>query len=222
MSKATEKAYLLIRENILSGAFAPGTHLKEGELVDLCGVSRTPVRDALRQLATDRYVVTRRNQGVFVNEWSVDDIKDIFDLRAILESMVAERAAAHITDDQLAELGEIQQAIQSMLDENDALKVDFFLHQNKRFHQILMDATRSRTLADTLGQIVQPPLIAQTARQYTRQELQNSNDHHRDIVLALEARDGAWAASVMKTHIIAAQRKFMNSYLSNEENEAAE
>lgn len=222
MSKATEKAYSLIRENILSGTFAPGAHLKEGELVDLCGVSRTPVRDALRQLATDRYVVTRRNQGVFVNEWTVDDIKDIFELRAILESMVAERAAVHITDEQVQELSEIQQAIQAMLDENGPLKVDFFLEQNKRFHAILLEATRSRALADSLSQIVQPPLIAQTARQYSRQELQNSNDHHRDIVAALEVRDGALAASVMKIHIISAQRKFMNSYTAHDTAEAAE
>lgn len=222
MSKATEKAYSLIRENILSGTFAAGAHLKEGELVDLCGVSRTPVRDALRQLAIDRYVVTRRNQGVFVNEWSVEDIKDIFELRAILESMVAERAAAHITDEQVEELDAIQQAIQAMLDENSTLDVEFFLEQNKRFHAILLEATKSRALADSLSQIVQPPLIAQTARQYSRQELQNSNDHHRDIVSALEARDGALAASIMKIHIISAQRKFMNSYVDESAAEAAE
>ena len=222
MSKATEKAYSLIRENILIGTFAPGSHLKEGELVDLCGVSRTPVRDALRQLAIDRYVVTRRNQGVFVNEWSVEDIKDIFELRAILESMVAERAAAHITDEQVEELDAIQRAIQAMLDENSILDVEFFLEQNKRYHAILLEATKSRALADSLSQIVQPPLIAQTARQYSRQELQNSNDHHRDIVSALEARDGALAASIMKIHIISAQRKFMNSYVDESATETAE
>ena len=222
MSKATEKAYSLIRENILSGTFAPGSHLKEGELVDLCGVSRTPVRDALRQLAIDRYVVTRRNQGVFVNEWSVEDIKDIFELRGILESMVAERAAVHITDAQVEELDTIQKAIQAMLDENSALDVEFFLEQNKRYHAILLEATKSRALADSLSQIVQPPLVAQTARQYSRQELQNSNDHHRDIVSALEARDGALAGSIMKIHIISAQRKFMNSYVDKNVTEAAE
>lgn len=222
MSKATEKAYSIIRENILSGDFQPGLHLKEGELVELCGVSRTPVRDALRQLATDRYVVTRRNQGVFVNEWSVDDIKDIFELRSILESLVAERAALHISEEQLNTLRTVHRTIQDMLDKNSAPKIEVFLSENKVFHQVLIDAAQSRTLADTLAQIVQPPLIAQTARQYGSRELQQSNDHHRDIILALEARDGAWAASVMKTHIISAQRKFMNSYLAGDTDEAAE
>ncbi len=212
MSKATEKAYSLIRENILSGHFAAGAHLKEGELVELCGVSRTPVRDALRQLATDRYVVIRRNQGVFVNEWSIDDINDIFDLRAILEALIAERAATRISDEALAELKSIHSAIQAMLEDNDQPQVEFFLSHNKRFHQILSEAAASRMLSDTLSQIVQPPLIAQTARQYSSDELQKSNDHHREMINAFEMRDGAWAALVMKTHIVAAQRKFMNSY----------
>lgn len=216
MSKATEKAYTIIRENILSGGYPPGTHLKEGELVEKCGVSRTPVRDALRQLATDRYVVTRRNQGVFVNQWTVEDIKDIFELRSILESIVVERAALHISGEDIAQLKTIQQKIQTMLDKKGSPKVEVFLIENKAFHQILIRAANSRTLADTLAQIVQPPLIAQTARQYTRQELQRSNDHHLDIINALEAQDGAWAASVMKTHIISAQRKFVNTYRDEE------
>ncbi len=222
MSKATEKAYSLIRENILNGNYAPGMHLKEGELVTLCGVSRTPVRDALRQLAIDRYVVTRRNQGVFVSKWSVDDIKDIFELRSILESLVAERAATNITAQQLETLRTIHSTIQEMLDDSSAPNIELFLTENKQFHQTLMDAAQSRTLAETLGQIVQPPLIAQTARQYTKQELQQSNDHHRDIVLALESEDSAWAGSVMKTHIIAAQRTFMKSYMATRQSEAAE
>ncbi len=212
MSKATEKAYAVIREHILNGAYAPGTHLKESELVERCQVSRTPVRDALRQLATEHYVVTRRNQGVFVNQWTVDDITDIFELRAILEALVAERAAKNITPIQLQELRTKQSDIQAMLDRSTPPDVELFLSKNKEFHNILIDAAQSRTLQETLGQTLQPPLIAQTARQYTRAGLQQSNDHHLEIIEALEAGDGKWAASVMKAHIMAAQRKFMNSY----------
>lgn len=212
MSKATEKAYNIIRECILDGSYAQGAHLKEGELVDRCGVSRTPVRDALRQLATDRYVVTRRNQGVFVNEWSVEDIKDIFELRAMLEAMVAERAADNVSDDDIQNLQAIQSSIQAMLDRDGAPDVDMFLSANSEFHHLLLDIANSRALADTLSQIVQPPLIAQTARKYSRADLQQSNDHHQELIEALSAKDRNWAALVMKTHIIAAQRKFMTSY----------
>lgn len=212
MSKATEKAYGIIREHILNGTYAPGTHLKEGELVERCKVSRTPVRDALRQLANERYVVTHRNQGVFVNQWTVDDITDIFELRAILEAVVAERAAARITPEQVAELRAIHSTIQAMLDRNSPPEVDLFLSKNKAFHLILIEAAQSRTLQETLSQIFQPPLIAQTARWYSRAGLQQSNDHHLEILEALEAGDGKWAASVMRAHIYAAQRKFMISY----------
>lgn len=212
MSKATDKAYQTIRENILNGNFAPGSHLKEGELVEICGVSRTPVRDALRQLASNRYVVMHRNQGVFVNQWTVDDIKDIFELRAILEAMVAERAATNISTEQIDVLREMHCKTQDMLDRDGPPDIDLFLEDNRVFHKILVEAAGSRTLADTLAQIVQPPLVAQTARQYSRKELQQSNDHHEEIIHALEARDGNCAASVMRAHIASAQRKFMNSY----------
>jgi DNA-binding GntR family transcriptional regulator len=212
MSKATEQAYSIIREHILNGTYAPGAHLKEGELVERCKVSRTPVRDALRQLANERYVVTHRNQGVFVNQWTADDITDIFKLRAMLEAVVAERAAKRISPEQIAELKAIHTDIQTMLDQSEPPEVDFFLTKNRSFHVILIEAAQSRTLADTLSQIFQPPLIAQTARWYSHAGLQQSNDHHLEILKALEAGDGKWAASVMKAHIYAAQRKFMISY----------
>lgn len=216
MSKATDRAYHIIRENILNGTYPAGLHLKESDLVDTCGVSRTPVRDALRQLATNRYVITRRNQGVFVNEWSIDDIKDIFELRAILESLVAERAASHITPEQLDVLRAMHKRTQDMLDRDGPPDVDIFLEDNKVFHAVLLEASQSRMLADTLGQIVQPPLIAQTARQYGRKELQQSNDHHEEIIHALETGDNNLAASVMRAHIVSAQRKFMNSLHAGE------
>lgn len=212
MSKATEKAYKIIRECILDGTYAQGAHLKEGELVTRCGVSRTPVRDALRQLATDRYVVAHKNQGVFVNQWSIDDIRDIFELRAMLESMVAERASQNITAEQIDELKSIQSSIQTMLDLGKTPDVDMFLRENRLFHKILIEAANSRALADTLSQIVQPPLVAQTAMRYSHSGLQQSNDHHMELIEAMQARDGNWAALVMRTHIIAAQRKFMVNY----------
>ncbi len=212
MSNATEKAYGIIRESILNGEFPAGRHLKEGELVEKCGVSRTPVRDALRKLAIDRYVVTRSNQGVFVNHWTVDDVKDIFELRSILEAIIVERATKNISSEDIVALEGIHGRIQSMLNKKGPPAIEVFLTENKAFHQILVDASASRMLADTLAQIIQPPLVAQTARQYTSEELQQSNNHHLEIIRALQAGDGAWAASVMKTHIISALRKFMNSH----------
>lgn len=212
MSKATEKAYTVIRESILNGTYAPGAHLKEAELVTRCDVSRTPVRDALRQLAKEHYVITRPNQGVFVNEWSVDDIKDIFELRVILEAMVVERATANITDDIIDQLRVIHASIQNMLDTKKQPDIEHFLSENHKFHQLLMKTANSRTLSETLSQTVQPPLIARTALKYERGGLQQSNDHHKEIIEALDARDAGWAASVMKAHIMAAQRKFMKNY----------
>lgn len=85
MSKASQKAFTAIRGKILSGEFPPGSHLKEEELAEVCGVSRTPIRDALRALAGEDYVKIVPNHGTYVSQWSSSDIEDIFALRAMLE-----------------------------------------------------------------------------------------------------------------------------------------
>ena len=102
MSKAATKAYDAIRARILSGELAPGSHLKEEELAEFCGVSRTPLRDALRSLAADFYVSTVPNHGTFVSDWSVADIDDIFTLRGMLEGYAAQRAASRVTREHYA------------------------------------------------------------------------------------------------------------------------
>jgi len=212
MSKATDKAYSLIRDCILDGTFPAGSHLKEGELVERCGVSRTPVRDALKLLAIERYVVTRRNQGVFVNDWSLEDVKDIFAMRAMLEALVARYAAENAEPEQLVKLSRIHTNIETMLDRLETPDIDYYLEQNNQFHRILIEMANRRAIADTIGHILQPPLIVHTARRYTKAGLRQSNDHHREIIDALSARDGAWAESAMRTHILAAQRKFLVRY----------
>ncbi|RMB07979.1 GntR family transcriptional regulator [Eilatimonas milleporae] len=213
MATATEKAYDIIRRNILDGVFEAGTHLKEEDLVRLCGVSRTPVRDALRRLAIDHYVVTRPNQGTFVNQWSLKDIHDIFELRAMLEGVVARRAAAAIGPGHMAALKQAFGTIQAMLADDAAdLDVNLFLAENKIFHMTMLQAADSAPLATMLSSLVQPPIVARTALGYNVEDLRQSNEHHRELIEALGVGDGAWAEAIMQAHIRAAHRKFMASY----------
>ena len=101
MSLAADRAYERVRAGILNGEFAPASRLKEEELVRLCGVSRTPVREALSRLAAEDYVIVARNQGAHVKTWSDADMTDLFDLRALLEGHAAARAAQLIDSDGL-------------------------------------------------------------------------------------------------------------------------
>ena len=97
MSKASERAYAEIRGLILSGDAPPGSSLTEEALADICGVSRTPVREALRRLEAELYVVRSDSQRLYVADWNSEDLAEMFTLRAMLEAHAAARAASRIT-----------------------------------------------------------------------------------------------------------------------------
>lgn len=146
MSKASSKAYEAIRARILTGEFAPGAHLKEEELAEVCGVSRTPIRDALRALSAEEYVRVVPNHGTFVAEWSDDDIKDIFTLRSMLEGYAARLAAARAMPGHIEEMSHLNRIIKEMLEKDGEPDLDLFLTSNRRFHEIITEAAGSRRL----------------------------------------------------------------------------
>ena len=87
MSRASDRAYSHIRSMILSGELQPGSQIREEALAELCGVSRTPVRDALRRLEAELFIRRNESQRSFVADWSLDDLEEAFQLRAMLEAM---------------------------------------------------------------------------------------------------------------------------------------
>ena len=115
MSRASERAYNNIRSMILSGELQPGSQIREEALAELCGVSRTPVRDSLRRLEAEMFIRRNDSQRSFVADWSLDDLEDAFQLRAMLEAHAAKRAASRVTREQLGLLrfhnAQLKQAI---------------------------------------------------------------------------------------------------------------
>ena len=105
--RAVEKAYAAIRAGIADGRFAPNTRITEQEVAAAAGVSRTPAREALRRLHAEGLVSFTPNQGAVVTSWSIDDIDEIFELRAVLESHGAYRAASRATPKQVTRLKEL-------------------------------------------------------------------------------------------------------------------
>ena len=100
------RVYNHIRDGILAGTFAKGDELKEKNIGDELGVSRTPVREALRQLELEGLVSIIPNKGAFVEGVSTDDIRDIYEIRALLEGLCARWAATRISDELMAAMEE--------------------------------------------------------------------------------------------------------------------
>lgn len=208
MSKSAEKAYAIIRTAVLEGEFSPGDHLKEERLVKLCGVSRTPVREAIKRLATEYYVVMKPHMGGYVANWTPQEIEDIFKLRALAEGMAARRAAGLITAEQIKILKNQHKIIDDMLNNDTEFNIEIFLSANKIFHDTIIDATQSETIKQSVSRLVSPPIVAQTAYNYTRADLQRSNNHHLELIEALEVRNGDWCDAIMQTHILTANQRF--------------
>ena len=96
MTRAVDRVYSHIREAIIDGRYGPGARLGEVEIAELTRTSRTPVREALRQLEMEGLVEVLPHRGARVYEWSAEDLEEIYDLRMVLEAMAASRAASRI------------------------------------------------------------------------------------------------------------------------------
>jgi DNA-binding FadR family transcriptional regulator len=107
MGAAVEKAYRAIRAGIADGTYPSNAHITAGELALKLGVSRTPVREALRRLHAEGLINFVANHGAYVTSWTRTDIDEVFELRSTLESYAAERAARRLSPEQLAELNQL-------------------------------------------------------------------------------------------------------------------
>lgn len=200
MSRASERAYDGIRGMIISGELSAGASLGEEALAELCGVSRTPVREALRRLEGDMLVRRTESQRCFVADWSIDDIEDVFELRGILESRAARRAAERMDRKALQRLRAINDAIGRAISFAKP-DIDEFLEGNREFHALILELAASPKLAALLGSLIEQPVVWRTAHHYGREELRRSHREHDELLAAFSRHDGVWAEAIMLSHI---------------------
>lgn len=211
MSRASDRAYGAIRNMILSGELPAGAQLGEEALAEMCGVSRTPVREALRRLEADMLVGRTDTQRTFVADWSIDDVADAFELRAMLEGRAARRAAERMTDVAMARIRGANRSLATAI-QQPVPDVAGFLDGNREFHAIILEVAGSRRLAALLGTLIEQPVVLRTARQYSREELRRSHAEHEELTAAFARRDGAWAEAIMTSHILRAYHAYADAH----------
>lgn len=210
MSRAAEIAYAEIRGLILSGEALPGTRLKEEELAARCGVSRTPVRDALRRLEGELYVVRNGASRIFVADWQAEDLDELFALRGMIEAHAAARAATRIGPETLAALEAANARLEAAVAAPEP-DIPAFLEANRRFHDLVVEAAASPRLPAVLALLVEQPIVRRTAQHYGRDALERSAAEHAELIRALAARDSEWARGVMTGHIRRAYHAFVEA-----------
>ncbi|MEY9860327.1 DNA-binding GntR family transcriptional regulator [Catenulispora sp. GAS73] len=185
-----------IRDDIIRGVHAPGARLAEEALSARYGVSRVPVREALRTLEAEGFVARRPYAGVVVAELDDAEAEDLVEIRSLLEPLGAARAAVRHTPEQLGRLKELVALADDAL---VAGRLEELARLNSRFHEVLAQASGSRTLAELITQLRWKMEWVYTAKLPRR--AQDSWREHREIVEVLESGDPDKAARVVTRHI---------------------
>ncbi|HEX6709795.1 MAG TPA: GntR family transcriptional regulator [Rubrobacter sp.] len=192
-----------LRALILTGEYGPDERLIEEQLAERLGVSRTPVRQALTMLEAEGLVEITPNRGATVCSFSIDDVWDIYDLRAVLEGHAARRAAARIQRHELDRLRELAGEMEGLAgrfdDHEDEIRT--LVGLNQEFHSTIVDASRNRRLKRLINRTVEIPLMFKAFFWYTPHERVISNHYHRQILEALEKGDADRAEIIMREHV---------------------
>ena len=207
-----------IRAAILDGRFKPGEWLRQEKVAQELGVSQMPVREALKELAAEGLIEHVPYRGVRVLALSIQDIEDLYEHRAFLESRAAELAAEQISEGEITEMKAMLAEMESLPPEQIAQ----YRKVNRNFHEKIFHISRREYLIRTLTQMWEafPTMLignfARTAQQPLPQRDAHDQVEHRAIMAALEAHDGERAGNAMKEHILSAAKHLIASLKVNQ------
>ncbi|WP_053955379.1 GntR family transcriptional regulator [Inediibacterium massiliense] len=204
----TSKIFNILREDILNGKYTEGEKLGEAKLAEELGVSRTPVREALKQLELDGIVENKPNRGVMVLGISKQDIEDIFTIRTAIEGIAARWAVERITNDEVRQLTESYELMEFYTFKND---IEKFSEINTIFHEIIYKATKSRYLEQVLKDFQY--YMKQTRRRSLQVEgrMKISLQEHKAILDAFLNKDKEGAQKALANHIANSKKNVENN-----------
>lgn len=200
-----------LREDILNGKYKENDELREVAIGEELGVSRTPVREAFRQLELEGLIQIVPNKGAYVTGITRKDVKDIYMIRSLLEGLCARWATENITDEQMAEMEE-----NIFLSKFHAEKghYDQLAELDNRFHEILYEACNSKMLEHPLRDFHQYVLRVRKKTLSNVNRGRKSNEEHEQIMEAIKAKDGDRAEALANAHMINAYNNMVKNGLN--------
>lgn len=196
------KVFQKIREDILSGVYQDGDELREITLGEKLGVSRTPVREALRQLELEGLVTIVPNKGAYVTAITQKDVKDIYMVRSHLEGLCARWATRNITEEQIEEMEEIVFLAEFRLRRRGEGRAEQVSELDGKFHKVLYEASNSRILEHVLKDFHKYVKVARQMSVGTPDRAEHSVAEHRGILEAIKMKDEDLAEKLANEHIM--------------------
>jgi len=199
----SDKAYHLIKHKIVTLELPPSSLIDEQQLTEELGIGRTPVREALRQLAAEKLVTIVPRRGAFVADISITDLQKLFEVRAMLEGFCARLAVQRITLDQIAQMEVILQDMEKVENGNTRALMDI----DERFHGLLYQAADNEFLAEELNRLYDLSLRLWHLALNSMGDVQDTIEQHREIAEALKANDEAQTELLIRQHVTQFQQK---------------
>ena len=196
------RVFQKIREDILTGVYKEHDELREVSIGEELGVSRTPVREALRQLELEGLVTIVPNKGAYVTGITPQDVHDIYKIRSLLEGLCARWATEHITGRQIEELEEIILLSEFHLRKKSAEQAEQVSELDGKFHKVLYEASNSRILEHVLSDFHKYVQMARMMSVGAKDRAERSIEEHRDILKAIKDKDPDKAEWLANQHIM--------------------
>jgi DNA-binding GntR family transcriptional regulator len=205
MTRLSDRLREAVEEEIATGKLLPGSRLDEVELATRFKVSRTPIREALKQLLGEGLIEMRPRRGAVVARVSPERLIEMFEVMAELEAMCAQLATRRMSDDELAEIERAHAACQGAVGARDA---DAYFYANERFHFAIYAASHNTFLSDQAAALQRKLRPYRRLQLRVRNRIQRSFEEHQAIVDALREGNAEKAVLSVRNHVIVQGERF--------------
>ena len=192
-----------LQGDILRGALRPGDALRQEVITERLGVSRTPVREAIRRLQAEGLVTFIPRKGAVVAEIPLQKVREIYQIRGQLEAFAAELAMGQLGAEEISGLRRLVMEMEGLNPESD---LETILEKNRSFHHIIYSASGNATLVEMIDQLWRDIQRLRSRYLLTPHGHRHSTSEHREILEALEAHDRARIREIVRRHCERAQQ----------------
>jgi DNA-binding GntR family transcriptional regulator len=198
-----------IREMIRKGILVRGQRIIEAEICQLIGVSRTPLREALRMLESEGMVELFPHKGVFIRKPSMDEIREMFEVMAMLEGTCARLTTEKMTAAEWRKIERLHRKLETHYEEGDREK---YIAVNNVFHALVQELAGNRVLDQVVAKLREKVALYRHQQIYEDKRFDESIGEHREIMNAMRHRDPDAAESLMKRHLERQCKALINLY----------
>ncbi|NLY35261.1 MAG: GntR family transcriptional regulator [Alcaligenaceae bacterium] len=199
----SEQVHRYVRDAIRTGAIKPGERLREADLVQTLGLSRTPVREAITRLESEGLVVNHPTLGLTVPELDYSEVTELYFMRELLEGAAARLAAHHASDVEISILEDLGEQYKTAATEEELIL------KNKQFHDTLCHCAHNRYLIKVINQLQNSLSLLGKSSLTEADRVAETIEEHQNIVNAIRERDPARAEKAVQQHIRSAQKRRM-------------